>query len=191
VIPAALPALADDAAWTHPQLVELADPHLRADLAELARRLPAIIEHLAGLPQVLSHGDASPQNLLVPADDSDTFVVIDWTMSGLIAVGDDLSQLLVGVAHDGELAVDQQPSLRDVLARQYTAGLAAEGFMLDERHVRDGIWTAASLSAEGVAIAQGTMAETARDAAAVLAELAAATADEAGGEGSGAQSRTR
>jgi len=47
------------------------------------------------------------------------------------------------------------------------------------------------LSAEGVAIAQGTMAETARDAAAVLAELAAATADEAGGEGSLAQSRTR
>lgn len=47
------------------------------------------------------------------------------------------------------------------------------------------------LSAEGVAIAQGTMAETARDAAAVLAELAAATADEAGGEGSLARSRTR
>ena len=47
------------------------------------------------------------------------------------------------------------------------------------------------LIAEGVAIAQGTMAETARDAAAVLAELAAATGDEARGEGSGAQSRTR
>ena len=139
VIPAALPTLADDAIWAHPLLAELADPHLRADLTELARKLPAIIEHLAQLPQLLSHGDASPQNLLVPADGSETFVIIDWTMSGLTAAGDDLSQLLIGLAHDGALAVDQLPALRELVARQYTAGLASEGFLIDEGDVRDGM----------------------------------------------------
>ncbi|TCN44593.1 hypothetical protein EV644_101270 [Kribbella orskensis] len=51
----------------------------------------------------MSYGDACPQNLLVPADQPDGFVAIDWTASGLVAAGDDLGQLLIGRAHSGEL----------------------------------------------------------------------------------------
>lgn len=127
VVPAALPVIADDATWDHPLLADLADPHLRADLDELARRLPAIVGYLRRLPQVLSHGEASPQNLLVPAHNPDTFVVIDWTVSGLTAVGDDLGQLLVGLGHAGELAVGELATLHDAVVGDYTAGLGGRG----------------------------------------------------------------
>lgn len=120
-------------------LARLADPYLRADLGELARRLPALVQHLRRLPQVLSHGDASPQNLLVPQHNPDTFVVIDWTVSGLTAAGDDLGQLLVGLAHSGELGVDNLPLLHDFVVREYTAGLLAEGYFIEEDTVRDGM----------------------------------------------------
>ena len=69
---------------------------LRRDLDQLAGRVPAILDVLESLPQLVVHGDASPQNLLVPTDGSAKFVIIDWTLGGPAAVGDDLGQLLVG-----------------------------------------------------------------------------------------------
>jgi len=39
--------------------------------------VPELLDGMDALPQALPHGDASPQNLLVPADDPGTFVAID------------------------------------------------------------------------------------------------------------------
>jgi hypothetical protein len=131
-----LPAVADDRTWAHPLLA----PHagLRPLLDRLVPHLPAVLDRLAALPQVLNHGDFSPQNLLVPADDPASFVVIDWSMGGLAAVGDDLGQLLVGLAHAGELAVADLPELHEVLLDAYADGLAAEGFAATEEQIRYG-----------------------------------------------------
>lgn len=137
VIPVVLPALAVDAIWTHPLLA--ADPDLRRDLFELARRVPTMLDTLVGLPQLMMHGDASPQNLLVPVDEPDSFVAIDWTLGGIAAVGDDLGQLLVGLAHAGDLDVAQLSGLREVLVRGYTSGLAREGLCVHEADVRYGM----------------------------------------------------
>lgn len=137
VIPAVLPALADDAIGNHPLLA--GDPDLRRDLLELARRVPAILERLVRLPQLMGHGDASPQNLLVPADEPGSFVAIDWTLGGLAAVGDDLGQLLVGLAHAGESGAEQLPELREILVPAYTTGLAREGLSVQESAVRYGM----------------------------------------------------
>ena len=52
-------------------------------MPELASRIPAILEGLRTRRQLMIHGDASPQNLLVPAGAPDTFVAIDWTLGGL------------------------------------------------------------------------------------------------------------
>lgn len=134
---AVLPALADDATWAHPALA--AHRGLRADLDALAGRIPALLDTLAGLPQTLGHGDASPQNLLVPADAPGTFVAVDWTLGGLAAAGDDLGQLLVGLAHAGELAADALPALHEVVVAAFTAGLGEEGFDADEAAVRLGV----------------------------------------------------
>lgn len=131
-----LPVLADDGTWAHPLLA----PHhrLRPRLAELAARLPATIERLRDLPQLMIHGDASPQNMLVPAGEPDTFVVIDWSMGGLAAVGDDLGQLLIGLAHAGLVPVDDLPALHDVLLDAYLEGLADERYEATREQVRIG-----------------------------------------------------
>jgi thiamine kinase-like enzyme len=131
-----LPALADDRTWSHPLLA----PHveLRARLDDLAAGLPAMIERLRALPQLMVHGDFSPQNLLVPADEPETFVVIDWSLGGLAAVGDDLGQLLIGFAHAGLLPVDELPALHDVLLDAYLEGLADEGYAATREQVRTG-----------------------------------------------------
>ena len=124
LLPVALPALSADATWRHPLLA--GETKLRADLAELARRLPDLVDVAARLPQLHGHGDASPHNLLVPKQQPDTFVVIDWAMASLAAAGDDLGQLLIGHAHDGVLAVDDLPALHELLVQAYVAGLADE-----------------------------------------------------------------
>ena len=107
-----------------------------------ADRVPAILDTLDGLPQTYVHGDASPQNLLVPADRPDTFVAIDWSLMGPCAVGYDLSQLLVGLCHAGQLDVDALPALHDVVVPAYTGGLADEGVVADADVVRFGVHAA-------------------------------------------------
>jgi Phosphotransferase enzyme family len=143
LLPVALPALSADATWRHPLLA--GETTLRADLAELARRLPDLVAVAARLPQLYGHGDASPHNLLVPNHQPDTFVVIDWAMAGLAAAGDDLGQLLIGHAHDGVLAVDDLPALHELLVQAYVAGLGDEGYRLDEDVVRAGMDTGLSV----------------------------------------------
>ena len=76
----AFPLLENDATWEHPAVAAAVDGNLRADLLELSNRLPAMLEKLDRLPQALIHGDACPQNLLVPHP-GDEFVVVDWGMA--------------------------------------------------------------------------------------------------------------
>jgi hypothetical protein len=137
LVPVALPQLVDEETWRHPLLRHA--QHLRADLVELARRLPSLIERVTALPQLLAHGDASPQNLLVPLDEPDTFVVIDWAMTAVAAAGDDLGQLLIGHSHDGLLAATELPALHEVLVQSYLVGLATEGLHVNEDAVRLGM----------------------------------------------------
>ncbi|MGW7683714.1 phosphotransferase [Kribbella sp. NPDC054772] len=135
----ALPTLADPQTWRHPLLAaavcNLGDHRLRADLLDLAERLPAVLDALDELPQCYQHGDASPQNLLVPSDEPDEFVVIDWGFDCPQAVGFDLGQLLVGLAHAGELSPEALPIVHRVIAKAFQAGLAEEGMRVTEDEV--------------------------------------------------------
>jgi hypothetical protein len=137
LIPVALPALTAETTWRHPLVA--GHLQLRADLVELASRLPDLVEAATRLPQLQSHGDATPHNLLVPKQQPDTFVVIDWAMAGLAAAGDDLGQLLIGHAHDGVLSAADLSDLHDLLVRAYVAGLADEGYRLDADVARTGM----------------------------------------------------
>jgi hypothetical protein len=137
LIPVALPALNAETTWRHPLVA--GHLQLRADLVELARRLPNLVGAATRLPQLQSHGDATPHNLLVPKQQPDTFVVIDWAMAGLAAAGDDLGQLLIGHAHEGVLSAADLSDLHDLLVRAYVAGLADEGYRLDADVVRTGM----------------------------------------------------
>jgi hypothetical protein len=128
--------LGDDALWRHPWLAPHAD--LRADLIELGGRIPALLDVLDTLPQVVPHGDACPQNLLVPADAPETFVLIDVMNSSAGAIGADLAQLAVGMVHAGEHRVAELPALHAVLGDAYLAGFADEGVVADAGEVELG-----------------------------------------------------
>jgi phosphotransferase family enzyme len=133
----ALPPLLDEATWRHPLLAGR-DPALPADLAELAGRLPRLLARIQRLPQALMHGDAAPQNLLVPADDPGGFVAVDWSTGGLAPVGYDLGQLLIGMAHAGRLSVEDLPEISGTIVPAYAAGLAWDGMPVDVRAVQLG-----------------------------------------------------
>jgi hypothetical protein len=135
---AAFPQLSDDAFWRAYLPSLAADPCLREDLLELSRRIPRILDKLDRLPQAIGHGDACPQNLLVPADDPATFVAIDFSWQTPEALGFDLGQLLVGGAHSGQLPVAELPVVHDVVVGAYCEGLADEGLRADPTTVAYG-----------------------------------------------------
>jgi hypothetical protein len=122
-----LPLLDRDELWAHPLLAGAVDGRLRDDLRALGARVPELLDRMDGLSQALPHGDASPQNLLVPADDPDTFVAIDVSFQSPQAVGFDLGQLLVGLTHAGELPAAALPAIHRRLVPAFTAGLRAAG----------------------------------------------------------------
>jgi len=78
----------------------------------------------------------------VPADAPGTFVAIDWSLMGPAAVGYDLGQLLIGLAHAGRLDVGRLTALQDAVLPAYAAGLADEGMPVDPDVVRFGCFAA-------------------------------------------------
>src|SRR5215475_6459148 len=142
VTEATLPALLDPGLWRH-RAVETAlrrvgESGLPDDMRALAERLPVILDVLAALPQTHAHGDASPQNLLRPADEPGTFVVIDWGFGDLLPIGFDLGQLLVGLAHTGETDPNELAAIDAAIMPGYLGGLADEDYDIDPRLVRTG-----------------------------------------------------
>jgi hypothetical protein len=142
VMRGAVPALAAEATWRHPVVAaarrDAADPGLPADLAELAARLPALLDRLDGLPQCYAHGDASPQNLLIPAAAPEELVVIDWGFGCPLPVGFDLGQLLVGLASAGVAGLPDLTQIDPVITAGYLDGLRDEGYDADPGDVRTG-----------------------------------------------------
>jgi hypothetical protein len=142
VMRGALPALQNEQVWGHPltktALHRAGDPALPADLLVLGARLRQILDMLDALPQTYAHGDASPQNLLRPAGEPETVVVIDWGFGTLLPVGFDLGQLLVGLAHAGETEPSELRDIDAAIFPAYLDGLAAEGYDVASQVVRAG-----------------------------------------------------
>jgi hypothetical protein len=134
----AVPMLHQDDVWLHPLVAEAVDPSLRADLIRLADQLPHFLNRLDALPQAVPHGDASPQNLLVPANAPDEFVAIDISFQWPLAIGFDLGQLLIGLVHAGEMPAAQLPTVHDVLVPSYLAGMKEHGVDASTADVTDG-----------------------------------------------------
>jgi hypothetical protein len=102
------------------------DAFLRPDCSPFAARVPDLLARLEALPQATGHNDACPQNLLVPADDPESFVVIDVGWQCPNPVGADLGQLLVGLAQAGRMAVADLPPVREAIIDAYLEGLRLE-----------------------------------------------------------------
>lgn len=131
------PPLRDDRVWSSPPLVSVVDDALRGDLLRLEAEAGRWLDRLDTLPQTLAHGDASPQNLLVPVTD-DGFVLIDWGFGSPLAVGFDLGQLLLGLVQVGEADAAALPAVHAAILPAYLEGLADEGLAVEEDVVRFG-----------------------------------------------------
>jgi Phosphotransferase enzyme family len=142
VLTGVLPMLRADGVWRHPVLTTAlraaGDPGLPADMLALGERLPWLLDTLDELPQTYAHGDASPQNLLLPAGEPDTIAVIDWGFGTLLPVGFDLGQLLLGLAHAGAADPSQLAAIDAEIFPAYLDGLAAEDYKVDPAQVRTG-----------------------------------------------------
>jgi hypothetical protein len=95
----------------------------------------------------MSHGDASPQNLLVPADAPDTFVAIDLGFQTPHAVGFDLGQLLVGLVHAGEMPAAGLSDVDAVLVPAFVEGLRTYGVDVSPSDVAYGYYGSLALRA--------------------------------------------
>jgi hypothetical protein len=118
--------LHDSALWRHPLVTAHVDDLLRTDLLALAERIDPLLAAVERLPHALAHGDASPQNLLVPADGSAEFVAIDWSWGSPTALGFDLGQLLVGMAHAGVTEPSELPEIHAAIESAYAAEVDAD-----------------------------------------------------------------
>ncbi|WP_162641842.1 hypothetical protein [Streptosporangium sp. 'caverna'] len=88
--------------------------------------------------QTVGHGDACPQNLLVPADAPDAFVAIDVSWQHPHPIGFDLGQLLVGLTDSGTLRAQDLPQIHAALIPAYRAGLLDEGYDADPADITYG-----------------------------------------------------
>lgn len=120
-VPAGVGPLDDDLAWSHPALAAHQD--LRARLRAAAPGVDAVLARFAGWRHGMPHGDASPQNLLVPpSDDPADLVVIDPSFQTPAPLGSDLAQLVVGLVHAGHLDPVDLPAVEEVVLAAYVRG---------------------------------------------------------------------
>ncbi|MEV0587996.1 hypothetical protein [Nonomuraea sp. NPDC050310] len=153
-----VPMLREPAFWQQPLVARNADPLLRADLLALAGRIPDLLKLSEGLPHFHGHGDAGPQNLLVPAEGPAEFVAIDWSWPYPGVAGFDLGQLLVGRAHDGEVDPAELAAIHDTILPAYASALPGvdveTGYVVSL--VLRSAWTALPLDRAGEAATPAT-----------------------------------
>lgn len=131
-----VPRIADPGLARHPLFAGSNAGTLFVDLAELADRLPALMDRFETLERSVGHGDACPQNLLVSRTDPDTLVAIDLSWPHPEAIGYDLAQLLIGHAHSGDLPVRSLPELHDAILDAFVVGLRQESCEVPVEDVR-------------------------------------------------------
>ena len=129
-----LPILGDDGVWRHP-LVADAFAELRPRMLAAVDALPRLTDELLAQPELVGHGDACPNNLLVRPD-RDGFTMIDFGFFMALPVGFDLGQLLVGDVQTGRRDASDLAERDEACLSAYVDGLAAEGLDLGIDTVR-------------------------------------------------------
>jgi hypothetical protein len=129
-----VPVLMGDEVWEHP-LCAAFDGELRDRLRAAAADSLELAAEADALPQLLSHGDACPNNLLAGERD-DELVMIDFGFWGSAPVGFDLRQLLVGDVQIGKRSAQGLAELDEAIVTAYVDGLRAEGCGVPEAAVR-------------------------------------------------------
>src|SRR5262249_59320388 len=91
-----------------PLLARLYPPEVAAVMVELWQARGRICAILAGWPQVLSHLDAVPANVIVGGGRT---YLIDWAFVGRAALGEELAPLAAGSGPVGGLPAEHLPAV--------------------------------------------------------------------------------
>lgn len=128
-----LVVLGADEFWQQTDIAAIADIAIREDIGELARRIPPMLGQLESVPHGLAHGDATPDNMLEPPDEST--VAIDWSYGHTGAIGSDLAQLLIGRVERGGQHPDELRAILATIRPAFLEGLRSEGCATTEGDV--------------------------------------------------------
>jgi hypothetical protein len=121
-----------------PLVAETFPPAARHALEQLFAARHRWFELIDALPQTFSHLDAYPRNVFLrPRPDGEvTLSLVDWSFTGIAAVGEELVALVSSsflFGESGDLSCDQ---LDQIVFPAYVAGLRDAGWHGDERLVR-------------------------------------------------------
>jgi hypothetical protein len=117
--------LDDPAAWAVPLVARFLPPDLARPLRQLWDDQPRLLEVLDTLPRTLCHLDLHPKNLF---DVGGQTVLIDWSFTGLGAIGEDSGNLVWDSVHDFHVRPEDVERLWELVAGGYAAGLADAGW---------------------------------------------------------------
>ena len=131
----AVPLLRGSEAWQHPEFAAavgrgLEEP-VRALMADVASDDGPGVAPLAAVPALPSHGDPTPDNLLRPASDPSSFVLIDWASATCAPAGWDVVPLVFGPAEAGRAPAEEAVAVLSRAVAAYGEGLALEGHPVD------------------------------------------------------------
>lgn len=130
--------LDDPAAWDHPLLAPFFTPGMADAVHRLWNHRQALLDAVGHMPRTLCHYDLWPTNLFDRGrpDGSAETVLIDWSMSGPGAIGEDIANLM----HDSiwmlRLPATVLPVFAPAIVEGYLGGLRQAGFRGDDRIVR-------------------------------------------------------
>jgi hypothetical protein len=123
----AIPLVHSAELWGTPAFTQPSVAALRGDLLALADDVDHLLASLSAVPQVNTHGDPTPMNLLRPRSAPAEFVLIDWGTAALGPVGWDVVPLVFGPAENGTVSPDDLVDRLAVAVPAFEAGLRAEG----------------------------------------------------------------
>ncbi|MCP4698732.1 MAG: phosphotransferase [Gammaproteobacteria bacterium] len=124
----------------HP-LVSRLFPHEQASRTfALWEERDRFLDALDHLPQTICHRDAHRRNLFMRhgTDGCEQFVMIDWALAGVGAIGEEITSLINGSIELSEVEPTLAKTLDDIVFRGYLAGLEDAGWQGDPRLVRFG-----------------------------------------------------
>lgn len=155
--------------WDHP-LVRRAFPMGTADrLRRLWDEREFFLDVVTRLPPTLCHRDADCANLLAHRrNGQDETVAIDWSFTGIGAVGGEIGVLVYGTLVRQAVAMADAVKLEDLVLDGYLAGLRDAGWQGDPLAVQCGYAAAAVL--RGGLVAPGLRLVTLDDAGRAMEE---------------------
>ena len=139
--PATWDLLDDDDAWQHPVVIQTFPAGLRDGVRLVHAHRERLYQISESLPRTLCHLDFWPKNLIRRPDGQ--IALIDWSFTGLGAVGEDAGNLVPDSVLDHFIAARDLPRLEQVVFDGYLRGLRQAGWREDPRLVQLGMWSSA------------------------------------------------